>query len=233
MLWACDSLKLVKHNVFVLRIRYFQLGMGMCTVFWRSSAKVPFVSRNYSVRSFYLTGVLLSRLSSFRGIKADVSVSNSVNVRFLCANYGSLYLLSSLSLVRLCGLLFLSASKIMPLCEGVEKSFLLQCYKVRYFQNAYILASELAGGLMQGLNVTYLIYLVTNKMRYLASQDKRCPSGMAIILKGRVKSGAGARAIASISALSIASFSSRILDIGYVSSCTTLGLVGIKVGITM
>jgi hypothetical protein len=56
---------------------------------------------------------------------------------------------------------------------------------------------------------------------------------MAIILKGRVKSGAGARAIASISALSIASFSSRILDIGYVSSCTTLGLVGIKVGITM
>ena len=50
--------------------------MGMCTVFWRDSAKVPFVSRDYSVRSFYLTGVLLSRLSSFRGIKADVSVSN-------------------------------------------------------------------------------------------------------------------------------------------------------------
>ena len=36
---------------------------------------VPFVSRSYSVRNSYLTGVLLSRLSSFRGIKADVSVS--------------------------------------------------------------------------------------------------------------------------------------------------------------
>jgi len=166
-------------------------------------------------------------------MKADVSISNGINLRFLCAAYGSLYLLSSLSLVRLCGLLFLSASKIMPICEGVEKSYLLQCYKVHYFQNAYIFASELAGGIMQGLNVTYLIHLVCSKMRLLASQDRRGPSGMAIILKGRIKGSGGARAIAGINALSIASFSSRILDVGYVSSLTTLGLIGIKVGTIM
>ena len=160
-------------------------------------------------------------------------ITNGINLRFLCATYGSLYLLSSLSLVRLCGLLFLSASKIIPICEGVEKSYLLQCYKVRYFQNAYIFASELAGGLMQGLNVTYLIHLVCSKMRFLAASDRRAPSGVALILKGRIKGSGGARAIAGLNALSIASFSSRILDVGYVSSLSTLGLIGVKVGTIM
>ena len=42
------------------------------------------------------------------------------------------------------------------------------------------------------------MYIAHNIVSRGPGQDKRCPNGMAIILKGRVQSGAGARAIASI-----------------------------------
>ena len=76
--------------------------------------------------------------------------------------------------------------KILPTCVQLEKSYLLQSYNTHIFCNPYIFSSIFQEGLMQGLNLTHLIHLVSSK--------------------------------------------NRILDIGYKTSLSTLGIVGVKVG---
>jgi hypothetical protein len=149
---------------------------------------------------------------------------------FLCASYGSLYLLSSLSLVRLCGVLFLVATSIIPACVQLQKSYLLQCYKTHISQNAYIFSSLLAAGIMQGLNVTYLSALVLRTLGQIMFISSFMLIGLGLIFSGRIKGHAGTRSVSGIKALCVGSFSSRILDVGYVSSVSSLGLVGVKVG---
>ena len=87
-------------------------------------------------------------------LKATLQCQISVNLTFLCATYRSLYLSSSLSLVRLCDLLFVLRAKIIPTCVQLEKSYLLQSYNTHIFCNAYIFSSIFQEGLMQGLNLT-------------------------------------------------------------------------------
>jgi hypothetical protein len=173
-----------------------------------------------------LSSASLSHNSSFRN-------KIGPNLTFLCVCYGSLYLLSSLSLVRLCGVLFLVTTSIITLCRS--KSLRLQCYKTHIFQNAFIFSSELATGISQGLNVTYLSNVVLSKIS-LISQDKYSlngPVGIGLIFSGRIKGRAGTRSVHAMSALCVGSFSSRILDLGYKTSVSSLGLVGVKVGIVI
>ena len=153
-----------------------------------------------------------------------------VNLRFLCATYTSLYLLSSLSFLRLCDLLFLVTPKIIPTCVQLEKSYLLESYKTHIFQNAYIFSSKLGRRIMEGLNVTHLIHLVCTNLRFLISSSIQCaPNGIGVILAGRIKGDMKTRFLAWV-ALCVSSFTNRILDYGYISSVSSLGLVGVKVG---
>jgi hypothetical protein len=109
----------------------------------------------------YLSSASLSHNSSFRN-------KIGPNLTFLCVCYRSLYLLSSLSLVRLCDVLFLVTANIITLCRS--KSLRLQCYKTHIFQNAFIFSSKLATRISQGLNVTHLSNVVLCKI-FLISQD--------------------------------------------------------------
>lgn len=110
----------------------------------------------------YLSSASLSHNSSFRN-------KIGPNLTFLCVCYRSLYLLSSLSRVRLCDVLFLVTANIITLCRS--KSLRLQCYKTHIFQNAFIFSSKLATRISQGLNVTHLSNVVLCKI-FLISQDK-------------------------------------------------------------
>jgi len=70
----------------------------------------------------------------------------------------------------------------------------------------------------------------------LISQDKYSlngPVGIGLIFSGRIKGRAGTRSVHAMSALCVGSFSSRILDLGYKTSVSSLGLVGVKVGIVI
>ena len=128
----------------------------------------------------YLSSASLSHNSSFRN-------KIGPNLTFLCVCYRSLYLLSSLSLVRLCDVLFLVTANIITLCRS--KSLRLQCYKTHIFQNAFIFSSKLATRISQGLNVTHLSNVVLCKI-FLISQDKYLlnePVGIGLIFNGRIK----------------------------------------------
>ena len=145
-----------------------------------------------------------------------------VNVTFIFASYRSLYLLSSLSLVRLCNVLFLVTANMIQTCVQLEKSYLLQCYKTHIWANAYIFASKLATRILQGLNVTHLSVLVCSKIFYLYI------AGIGLILNGRIIGGHFSQRFV-MNALCVSSFSNRILDLGYISSVSSLGLLGVKV----
>ena len=179
-----------------------------------------------------------------RGVKPVIGVFNqryACNaLTFICGSYRSLYLLSSLSLVRLCDVLFLVTGKIIPTCVQLEKSYLLQCYKTHILRNAYIFSSLLATRIMQGLNVTHLSVLVLrfSSKIFIKTQDINsaalcvisAPVGIGLIFNGRIKGHMKTRFVPKIKALCVSSFSNRILDIGYISSVSSLGLVGVKVG---
>ena len=163
-------------------------------------------------------------------LKASLQCQISVNLTFLCATYRSLYLSSSLSFVRLCDLLFVLRAKIIPTCVQLEKSYLLQSYNTHIFCNAYIFSSKFQERIMEGLNVTHLIHLVSSKIRLLLISFSSAPDALGLILGGRIKGHIRNRWVAKMNALCVSSFTNRILDIGYKTSVSSLGLVGVKVG---
>lgn len=157
-------------------------------------------------------------------------------LRFLCASYRSLYLTSTLSFLRLCDLLFLLKPKILPYCVHLAISYLLQSYLLHIFQNAYIFSSKFPIRVLEGLNVTHLIDLVCRNMRLLlismAIQD--APNAVALKIGGRIKGHIRNRKVREMIALMLGSHkTNRILDIGYKTSHSSLGLVGLKVASIM
>jgi hypothetical protein len=174
----------------------------------------------------------VSCLIYFRGVKPEIECQgNIIYFRFLCASYRSLYQLSSLSLVRLCDILFLVTAKIIP--TSPRKSYLLQSYCTHHFQNPYIFASYIALLIMQGLNLTHLVFIVCSKMRLVIEYKIEltfAPNGIGLIFAGRMKSHMKTRFVPKMNALSLNSFNNTILDIGIISSLSSLGLLGVKLG---
>ena len=159
------------------------------------------------------------------------SFDGMVNLRFVCASYRSLYLLSSLKMLSLCHLLFLVTPKIIPTCVVNEKSFRMQSYKTHIFQNAYIFSSKLVLRIMEGLNLTHLIHSVCTKMSLMKTINiQSAPNGIGLILAARIKGHMKTRFVPKLNALCVSSFSNRILDCGYIRCRSSLGLVGVKVG---
>ena len=70
------------------------------------------------------------------------------------------------------------------------------------------------------------------KMRLLliSFDIESAPSGLGLILGGRIKGHIRNRWVGKKNALCVSSFTNRILDIGYKTSVSSLGLVGVKVG---
>ncbi len=105
----------------------------------------------------------------------------------------------------------------------------LQCYCTHHFQNPYIFSSKLARRILSGFNLTHLIFIVLHNQQQ--SFDIECaPNGIGLIVAGRIKGHMKTRFVTNMNALSLRSFTNRIIDLGIISSVSTLGLVGVKVG---
>ena len=132
----------------------------------------------------------------------------------------SLYLYSSFQLLRLTGAL-LNDISIIPTCVQLDLSYLLQSYKTHIFRNAYIFSSKLASTIYQGFNVPHLLHLFITKIKYHHAPNNAIAVSIAGLIKGHISTRKN---------LCLPSFSSRILDLGYISSACCLGLIGVKVG---
>ena len=62
----------------------------------------------------------------------------------------------------------------------------------------------------------------------MAIQD--APNAVALKIGGRIKGHIRNRLVQKMNALCVSSFTNRILDIGYKTSVSSLGLLGVKVG---
>ena len=131
--------------------------------------------------------------------------------------------------MRLCDVLFLVTAKIIP--TSLHKSYLLQSYCTHHFQNPYIFSSHLAHRILEGLNLTHLLFIVCSKMRLvILYKIEFAPNGIGLIFAGRIKSHMKTRFVPKMNALSLSSFTNTILDIGIISSLSSLGLLGVKLG---
>ncbi len=144
------------------------------------------------------------------------------NTAIISATPSSLYLYSSFLVLRLTGALFTNKAAIIPTCVQLDLSYFLQSYKTHIFRNAYLFSSKLASTISQGFNVPHLIHLFITKIKYHHAPSNAVAVKIAGWLKGHMKT-------RKMNALCLPSFSSRILDLGYISSACCLGLIGVKV----
>mmetsp|Transcript_63247 Transcript_63247/g.175996 ORF Transcript_63247/g.175996 Transcript_63247/m.175996 type:complete len:218 (-) Transcript_63247:11-664(-) len=215
--------------------------MGLCTCFWRTKSSYPdnyrlfntrFLVRSQSCeRSFYLGGVFLMH----RLVWSNITY-RTVSAIFVCATYGSIYLLSSQCYVTLCGVLFLQAFSSCSsslLSAHRHCDFVLQSYKINIFASALLCASLLSVSIHQGLNVTYLLNLI--QVRCNSSINKRSQL-VSNALSGFVVQISAIHANkAKISALCLASYRlvrlAIIWDIACITLKSAIGSIGIKVAL--
>ena len=206
------------------------MGIRLCTSFHQNSASTSFlvifnrIGFSDSQRSTYLTQTMISHLNI--GLLSVIDLVNIYHTLFLCATPRSFNLYSSSLLVRLTGAFFTGRPKIIPTCVQLDLSYFLQSYKTHIFRNTYIFSSKLASTISQGLNLTHLIQLWIIKIKYHHIQ---CApnNGIGVKIAGRIKGHIQTR---KMNALCLTSFVNRILDLGYISFRSSLGLIGVKVG---
>ena len=197
---------------------------------------IPFGTRHHSLRTFYMFrgSLTCSFLRADPILKSSTiyverNINNNITFKLVSSSYGSLYMSSSMSLIRLLGAMFFLSGSVVPIASfQLSKAISIQTYKTRLFQNAYLLSSEIKQGISKGLNVTYLIQLLLNLS--ISTNIQHAPSGIGIMLSGRIQGRGGSR---TTNGLCVGSFSGRILDLAYETYVSSLGCVGIKVGITI
>jgi hypothetical protein len=86
-----------------------------------------------------------------------------------------------------------------------------------------IFSEKLASTIYQGFNVPHLLHLFITKIKYHHAPNNAIAVKIAGWIKGHIQT-------RKMNALCLPSFSSRILDLGYISSACCLGLLGVKVG---
>ena len=148
----------------------------------------------------------------------------------LSLGYGSLYSVSSLSILRITALLWFVQKAVTSLATLKNVGFVsILSYNTRWYQSAYLLARQITGLLLNGVNMRYVLSLCSSKMRVVSLAGP----GFSLILLGRLKGSSGLRrSLPGVHALSVGSYKlGLILDLAYEACITRLGVLGVKVGI--
>ena len=152
-----------------------------------------------------------------------------MSVNYRCASYGSLVMLSGLGICCKLGIMYLASSQVIPVSQRVSTTLCIN--KTSTYTNSRLLAMEIISSLATGISLSYLMQVLCNKMS--TSQSSVQPIGLGLILKGRSKSGGVVRSMASSSALSIGSYTGSYLDLTVCKSVSTVGVLGVKLGIVI
>jgi len=157
--------------------------------------------------------------SSELGLSIDVSTTM----------IGSIYVYSSVQILRYTGVMYLLATKIMPANQLFSRSINLYVHRSNLYKNAHMLSNELGTLLKNGINMTYVTSLISDKIKYI--QFNCTPQGLGIVISGQLKGYSITRSIQDRSLLCLGKSTSRCIDIGLRILLTTMGIVGIKTAI--
>ena len=135
------------------------MSLEVCSCLIRGLPMFIFSQSSYGrLRSYYLLLVLLACLVLLIGFQILSQCYYSyLFLIYVCVIYSSLFTYSSFAFMSLCCSLFRISSIILPLSyyHWVQVYIL----KIAMFISSYILSLELAKGVHNGLNVSYLTYL--------------------------------------------------------------------------
>ncbi len=146
---------------------------------------------------------------------------HSTNLSFLCATFGCFFLYSSVGLVSICSILRITHGS----CIAIHSpSQLISFCNNTIYRSAYIFSSKLAASLLFGKSISQLISIVQSNLRC-----KYLIFGIGLRITGRIISHMKTKQMSGLDALCVSSFSNTILDCGYISFISSVGLVGLKV----
>ena len=209
------------------------MGLGLCSCFWRSSA-VTSINNGHAftiqsrgsdlVNQEYDSGIVRLRRWS--------PVSPFLCIQYSSLSYGSVLYMSSLGILSLISaVVFTSPKGMYGASFGFSTSHILvQFFNLRWNQSAGLFAKVIVNCLLRGANIRLVLLEFSNHLSELPSEYSHRPLGFTCILHGRIP-GAGNKSQASLDALSLGSYGSPILDVGYEACVTRLGVLGVKVGL--
>ena len=221
------------------------LALGFCTCLLRSYAPALDVVRSFCFQ-FTCTRFIRQNVLDYSA-SCTISFRSKESYFRLCIlslGYGNLYSVSSLSILRITALLVFLCRAVISLGSLKNVGFVsMKSYNIQQHQSAYLLATQITGLLLNGVNIRYVLSLCSSKIRLmntLGSENTRpvvslAARGFSLILLGRLKTHQATHANRSCGgqyALSVGEYkSSLILDLAYEACITSLGVLGVKVGI--
>ena len=224
LVFSVNQILVFSVNQIIVYAQCF-LSIGLCIYLWRKSYQVD----NYY---YFLKAICYLGILNFIILINDGCFSYT-NIVFILeclvifsASYRSLYFLSALILLRLCYILSAVFVIIITISSFTEKSYYLQLNKDFKQTNAYSFSLKLVHNLSVGFNFTYLIILLCSKIFLIYSE--MMPLGILFIYFGRTK---GQMLKTRACSLCVGSFCNRILDYGFTSVVSGLGVYGIKVSL--
>jgi hypothetical protein len=145
------------------------------------------------------------------------------HLSFLCASTASFILYSSLCLVHISHTFF----SIQTFHIAIHAtSLLFSITNSSMIRSAYIFATSFVASILAGSSISQLISILQSNVRC-----KYLIFGIGLTITGRVISHMKTRQMSGLDALCVSSFSNTILDCGYISFISSVGLVGLKVSI--
>lgn len=152
--------------------------------------------------------------------------SHSLTTNLINKNYGSMLLYSTTVIICLGAMLTVLSTKLIPSYTYVHKTYLISCYKIPNPVDAFSLSVELNHDISRGINTAYLIN--TLRARYWVGALGNYPRGFYIKLSGTLRT-TSLKTVVNLANISIASSISHIVDLGQISSVTSLGISYIQV----
>ena len=203
-----------------------KIGIGLCTCFWRSAVKDELIGLSKIGLWWYSYSTLLS-FTSQALVFCNSKHSQQFQTRLVSVSAGSLYIYSSwafiISHVQLGGV---SMSSMIYSCPCVV---LISCLITMWCCNSYMLSSEVGRSICKGFNASGLCLSILSSL--CSSLNMGAAEGVGVVLSGRLMGSSMTRSVLTSNGLCIGRYGSRILDLGYISLCSIIGLACIKVGI--
>ena len=220
------------------------LALGFCTCLFRSYAPALDVVRSFCFE-FTCTRFMRQNLTLLSYSSCTISFRSKESYFRLCIlslGYGNLYSVSSLSILRITALLVFLCRAVISLGSLKNVGFVsMFLTNIQQHQSAYLLATQITGLLLNGVNIRYVLSLCSSLSRLMNTLgDNTRPvvslaaRGFSLILLGRFKgsSSSANRSCGGQYALSVGEYkTSLILDLAYEACITSLGVAGVKVGI--
>lgn len=169
--------------------------------------------------------------------------SQQLQVRLVSVSRRSLYIYSSWSFLMVSSQL--GGVSMFSLVYSCPCVVLILCLITRWSSNPYMLASKLGKSISKGYNarglclsiissildpISFIKYRYNPRKKFVYFNKPPLIQGIVVIISGRLMGNFSLKTISSSKSLSIGRYG-RILDLGYTSLCSIIGVSCIKVGI--